>query len=579
MNLTAILKEYDDVDRKKFYDFEFRSALSQIPLEEQETDAYKYEKLAFSLVGNGQKNDWDTYYGPMVTGKKEDGTPAYIPPFESITNEAVLYWEERLSKTNNPLLKMQYAGLVWDFKHKVCEDKYPKDLIPVYIQAMLDVINGDYEPNDVLTVNIIERLVSFIKNKDEYKSQIKAALLRFDNEKTSEDASARLWGVYIRFITENKSWFTPKEEVACIMKHEARLERLSSNAYNNPWAVSEQSKALADYYKSRGKNEDLRRVLLLMENSFRSASASMEPMQWMGILEQVARTYACYGLNDERSRLIKEIEQAGSKAAKTLQCYGVPVDIPKETYAQLKSFLTAGDLEEQYERFCLNYIPNKQQASEQLQKLANQYPLVYMMPTHLMDSQGRPASVIGNIDDDFEGQLVLHVCKDIQISSFFIHYGIQQLKETKALSIDSIMSKVQKSPIINSNRHEIIRQALLAYDSDNFILMCHLLVPQIEAAFRTLIEKSGKAVIRPQKNNNSGFTQRILDDILRDNVITDTFGEDFSFYARIMLTDQRGLNIRNNLCHGLVDPAFFNSVVADRLLHIFCVLVLVKYNN
>lgn len=215
-NLQDILNLYDDVNRKKFYDFEIRGSLSELPIEEQQLDAYKFELLAFSLVGNGNDNDWGTYYGPMLTGKKEDGTPAYMPPIESITNEAVLYWESRISQTHNPLMKMQYAGLVWDFKRKVCNDRYPASLYDDYITSMLDVINGDYEPHDVITVNVIERLSSFIKKDEKYKDQIKAALLRFDDERTSEDASARLWGAYIHFITEHKTWFTPEEEKACI---------------------------------------------------------------------------------------------------------------------------------------------------------------------------------------------------------------------------------------------------------------------------------------------------------------------------------------------------------------------------
>lgn len=577
MSLTEILNRYDDVSRKKFYDYEIRGSLTQLPLEEQSTDAYKYEMLAFSLVGNGDDNDWGTYYGPIAIGQKEDGTPAYIPPLESITNEAVLYWESRISNTSNPLLKMHYAGLVWDFKRKVCSDKYPSSLYAIYINAMIDVINGDYEPHDVITVNVIERLSSFIKKDEQFKKQIKNALLRFDRERTSDDSSARLWGAYIRFITEHKTWFTSAEEAECISKHEERLSRLASPTNNNPWAVSEQSKALADYYKSRGMNEDLRRVLLVMEQSFRLQKTKMEPLQWMGNLEQIANTFAYYGLSDERARLLKEIEQAGNKVAQTLQPHGVSIDIPQEAFEQLKDRLTSGRINEQYELFCLYFIPNRQQASDQLKKLANQYPLVYMMSTQLMDNQGRPASVIGSIDNDFEGQLILHVSRDIQISSVFLHYGIKQLKDTKALSIDAIMSRLKLSPIIDSNRHEIIRQALLAYDLENYITMCHLLIPQIENAFRILIDKSGKAVIRPQNDKNkSGFTQRILDEILKDKVISDIFGEDFAFYARILLTDQRGLNIRNNLCHGLVEPAFFNSVVADRLLHLFCVLTLVR---
>ena len=32
-------------------------------------------------------------------------------------------------------------------------------------------------------------------------------------------------------------------------------------------------------------------------------------------------------------------------------------------------------------------------------------------------------------------------------------------------------------------------------------------------------------------------------------------------------------------CHGLVDPSFFNWAIADRLLHLLCVLTLVKYSS
>lgn len=580
MIIQDILKQYDDVNRKQFYDYELRGALSELPFEEQQQDAYKYEMLAFSLVGNGNENDWGTYYGPMLSGKKDDGSPAYMPALESITNEAVLYWESRIHQTRNPLLKMQYAGLVWDFKRRVCSDRYPSSLYDDYVTSMLDVINGDYEPHDVITVNVIERLSSFVKNDERYKEQIKAALLRFDNERTKEDASARLWGAYINFITEHKTWFSPEEEQACIKKHEERLMRLSSVADINPWAVSEQSKALSDYYKSRNKNSDMNRVLHVMEQSFRKAKTSMDSMQWMGNLEQIARTYAAYGFKEERQRLLKEIEIAGNEATRQMQGHSFSFEIPQEAYDQIKAFLLQGSTDEQFQRFCLYNIIDKEQQANELKKLANQYPLVYMMPTHLMDPHGKPASVIKGIDDDFDGQLVLHICKHIQFNAIFLRFGIGLLRESKALSIENIMIRVKESPIIDVNRQEIIRQALLAYESENYITMCHLIVPQIEDAFRSLLDKSGKPVIRPQKdNNNPGYTQRILDDILKDSVITETFGENFSYYARILLTDQRGLNIRNNLCHGLVEPAFFNGTIADRLLHLLCVLTLVKYSN
>ena len=580
MTLREAIAKFDTVGRKQFYDHEVRASLSEVSSDEQLTDQFKFEVLAFSFVGNGLENDWGTYYGPQFTGKNDDGTPAYYPSIESVTNDAVLYWESRIPETNNPLFKMRYAGLVWDFKKKVCSDKYPTTLYGDYVQSMIDVINGDYEPHDVITVNVIERLSIFIKRDETYKESIKQALLRFDNERATEDSAARFWGAYINFITGHKGWFSQEEEDACIQKHEQRLNRLFSGEKDNPWAVREQSIVLADYYKSRGKINDVQRVLLLMEKAFRQNKDSMESFQWMGNLEQVSQTYSKYGLNEERKRLFKEIEIAGNEAMKNMPVQSMPFEIPSEAFEWVKTFLTSGEIDEQFEKFCMYFIPKKEEQKKELQRLANQYPLVYLMQTHLMDRHGRPSSIIGSIEKDFDGQLVLHICKTMQLNSIFLHYGIKELISTGALSTDNLMKRVINTPIIDTNRQEIIRQALLAYNADNYITMCHLMIPQIEDAFRSLIDKSGKAVIRPQKDqNNSGFTQRILDDILKDSVITEVFGDDFAFYSRILLTDQRGLNIRNNLCHGLVEPAFFNSVIADRLLHLFCVLTLVRYSE
>ena len=576
MTTQQVLSKYDEAGKKGFYYNEIRSDLSNVSLSERSTDEFKYEMLAFSLVGSSSDKDWYTYYGPLTTGRKEDGTPVYYPSLESITNEAVLYWEQRLLQTKNPLLRMQYAGIIWDFKKKVCQDKYPSNLYSDYVNAMLDVVNGDYEPHDVLTVNVLERLSDFTGYNKTYKEEMIKAFQRFDRERAKDDASARLWGAYIQFLTSHKGWVEDVEEQRCVQSCEERLARLASPSQVNPWAVKEQALALADYYKSRTKPEEIRRVLRVMEQSFRNIKDSMPPLQWMGNLEMVANSFANYNLADEKARLLKEIEQAGEQSLTSMQAHKMELNIPKEAYSELKDFLTHGDTKEQYETFCLYYIPRKDQLTNQLKKLSQQFPLVYLMPTQLMDEKGRPSSVVGGIESDFDGQLILHVCKSIQFNSSFLHFGIKELEKTGALSIDNIMSKITGSPIFSSNRIEIIRQALLAYKSENYITMCHLLVPQIEDAFRLLVDKSGSPVIKPQKKSG-GFTQRTLDEILRDKSISNTFGDDFAYYSRIVLTDQRGMNIRNNLCHGLVAPSFFNETVADRILHILCVLSLVCY--
>ena len=579
MTLIEVLNGFDAIDKKRFYAHDVTSELKQLPDEEKHAPQFRYEGIAFSLVANGNETEWGTYYGPMFTGKKADGSPASYPELTDIENDTVLYWETRAQQATNPLLKARYCGLVWDFKKRVCNDSYPNWLFDTYIQSLLDVANGDYEPHDVITVNVLERLSNLAGNNPKYVEQVKAAFERFDNERTGDDNAARLWGALLGFIIRHKGAFTAEEEATLTNKHEARLKRLSREGNSNPWAAKEQATILADYYKSRQKYDDVKRVLNVMEGTFRSNKKNMSPMQWMGNLEQIAGEYATYGLQEERLRLMKEIEVAGNNALSEMTPKQFTFEYPKEALEQLNKMLTEGSFDEQYEKFILYFTPNLQEESKQLKILSERYPFAYMMSTQLMDSQGRPSSVIGVIDTDFEGQLILHISKGIQLKSIPLNSAIRALQESGTLKIAYLMNRAEKCPIIDNSRLEIIRQSMIMYEAGNFITMCHLLVPQIEDAFRKLVDLSGEAIIRPMANRNKkvGYTQRILDDILRDDVVRETFGEDMAFYFRLLLTDQRGMNIRNNLCHGLVDPSFFNYLVADRLLHLFCCITLVAY--
>ena len=58
--------------------------------------------------------------------------------------------------------------------------------------------------------------------------------------------------------------------------------------------------------------------------------------------------------------------------------------------------------------------------------------------------------------------------------------------------------------------------------------------------------------------------------------IEDAFTSDGALYLRLVLTDQRSLNIRNLLCHGIVPPQYFESGAAARLLHVLIMLGMVK---
>jgi Domain of unknown function (DUF4209) len=67
-----------------------------------------------------------------------------------------------------------------------------------------------------------------------------------------------------------------------------------------------------------------------------------------------------------------------------------------------------------------------------------------------------------------------------------------------------------------------------------------------------------------------------LNDILREQAIKDALGEDLRLYLLTFLADERGQNIRNNVCHGFAAPAQFNQRLADQTIHALLAVSLVR---
>ena len=101
-----------------------------------------------------------------------------------------------------------------------------------------------------------------------------------------------------------------------------------------------------------------------------------------------------------------------------------------------------------------------------------------------------------------------------------------------------------------------------------------MLIPQLEAAIRRLIELSNGAVLK--KNRQGGLQLKIFDELLRDEIVENCFGQDTTLYFRVLYTDQRGWNLRNDVCHGISPANTFTDTMADRVFHSLLCIAQVK---
>lgn len=571
--IDKIISEYSDINKIGFSFINIKEELSKVSEEEKRLPEFNYEVVAVSLVDNSRNEHWGTYYGPFLQLRDKDNKNIDVPSLDSITADAIAYWEKRISQTDNPLLKSRYCGLVWDFKIKVCGESYSPNLQQEYIKSLLAAANGNYCDHPVSIVVILERAFQIASTDNDY-ADVKKAYAVFEN-KYATDEFPGLWASQYRLTLKYPKRFSQIEIDTLLSQHEARLSRLSKTI-GSEWMTLDQATLLADYYiKSHNLNE-INRVLRVAEDAFRKNFSSYSSMQQLGVLDDLAHKYAHYSLPKERERLLAEISAIGNKAKNEMDQFEVPTQYSLEALNAVMEDILKGEDDEQIKRFVRYFIPRIEHNAKQLREYSQIFPLQYITGTQIIDDEGRPLSYVGNIDDDFDGQLILHITQSLEFESPILRYVIVKMIGRNILSTTSIRSQLEKSRLFDENKLNFIINCLENYYFKcDPIAFCHLIIPQIEDTIRAIVELSGHSVIRPQRNNK-GYQLKTLDDLLRDESIARIYGDDVCLYLRIYLTDQRGENIRNSLCHGTRKPEMYDLLVADRLLHILMLLSQVR---
>src|SRR2546430_16052740 len=69
---------------------------------------------------------------------------------------------------------------------------------------------------------------------------------------------------------------------------------------------------------------------------------------------------------------------------------------------------------------------------------------------------------------------------------------------------------------------------------------------------------------------------KTFDDLLREEVVVNTLGENASLYFRVLFTDQRGWNIRSGVCHGITSLPAFSWPITERSFHALLVLAVLR---
>lgn len=585
MTLIETLDSFDKSSDKIFDEHEIASELKQlIPEDKSKVDMeLRAELMAFEFMEDypNSETGWGTYFGPMFVINNNDGTATESPSIKLVTNEIIEYWTKRASECKHPILVARYSGLVWDFQNKITGTKPNHTIARIYVQGLIDTsISGAYK-REVYVFKKIERAleISSAINDNSLIEKCKLALIAFEKD-NSQDTKPGLWGYCFDLLIDNKKVKLSQEEVEGIINElEAKLNRLTSpidaGSKIEPWSAEAAAERLAQYYSKKNKPEDVKRVILEIGKAYEAIMNEASAMQASSWTEHLYRLYSKFNLKEEAAQALLKLRELGPKVNDELKPISHTMDIPRDKVEQYVNSITDGTVVEFLDRFTFNYIPIKEDVKKQLFQLAKSAPFQFMVGHALQDEKGRVVATIGSLENDLEGHIVRQVSQNLSFSSLFMHLILEKAKEKYPLTKSDILNYIENSPIIDKSRKSIIEKSLDAYFEKDYLVFTHLIIPQLEEAIRNLIELVGGNVLKPAKRGR-GFQLKTFDEILREEKLIEIIGDDFATYFRILFTDPRGWNLRNNVFHGLANPNVFDNQTGNMLLHSLLCLGLIK---
>jgi hypothetical protein len=537
---------------------------------------YYAEWAAFLFSGRSDhKSIWNTYFGPMMTFR---GSAS--PDLKVLDEEIISYWEQRSKSVKSPVMRARYADLVWDMK-EAAEGKRPShEFAQIAIDAYEESTKQRLYKMEIEGVGWLKRAfeISLSLGDKERANRIIASVFNFYGT-VAKPKLIGVWTFPFDLLYDHRELLTPEQETRLINDLEKMLGAISGGGKQeefDPHGAEAAAERLARHYKRKNDKANAVRVIKAYAGAFKKISLGANSLLAMAWLQPVIERLQQEGLKQEAEELLLLSAEKGKGASSELKQIQVESKIKREDLdALVEQLVGGGDLSDALTRIAIYFIPKAESARKFLEKLRADAPFLSMIPIVLVKEDGHPTAKIGSLDEDAEGRLYNQLDQTIVFSQPFLVHTLAKLKERYSPTAEQIRGFLRLSPLFTKEDDGLLKAGLEAYLKDDFVKAIHVLVPQVEDILRNFLASLGIPTLKPVRNLGI-MDAKSLNDVLSDERMRQVLTEDLWRYLTVVYIDKRGMNLRNDLAHGLLGPAVFNNGVADRVFHTLLVLSLLR---
>ena len=540
------------------------------------------EEIAFTVYAadHGNSSAWGLYFGPMMSWMTQSGERCDLPSMLEMTPDVFQHWADRARQCMHPVMRARYADLLWEIPQKREGVRPDVVMARIAIDSYLEAVEAKRYDHEVTRIAKAKRALDLaLSIGDAQRATHAQNVLLVLDDGSASDEEIGLWGFAYDIFLESPNRRAPltNEQISQIINDlETRLVRLVSAAPTeyHPTGAEAAARRLANHYRRVGNRSAMTRVLESYGEAVKAMHGAAPPFLAAHSLEELYDLFQEFGMQSQADALNDALRIAGEQSLRDMKSISVEVPLdPTETEKYFATILN-GTATEILARIAVQFIPDSDKLEAQMREIAKDAPLRYMIPHVIKDDDGRTIARVGSLETDSDGHLVRHTAQHLDFDIRWLRESFARAVESELITAAAISDFLFASPFYQAKRRAIVDTGLRLYVSGDSLGAIHILIPQLEQAVRQVATAIDAPIYAPRRSG--GLHLRTLDELLRDGSVAPALGVNVVRYLRILLTDPRGWNLRNNVCHGLASMGMLSMPVADRVVHAMLVLALYR---
>lgn len=527
------------------------------------------ETLAFALVDTRMHaSPWGTYFGPMGSGTDKDGKITYFPDIADADAQVIAHWSVRAKTATHPVLKARYADLAWDMCTVIAKTRRDPEMarlaIDAYLASVPSTVRTERHDQFVAALRALD-LAVMIRDAERIECA-RVALLQLHQEVMAAHES-QWWFAFDRLIEEKNAGVTDVERQQIV----ADLEELvlyygdvSKPERFNPHVLEDAAKRLIRYYTRHQRPADAKRLHEAIARAFEHFAGLGNAMLASAVLQTSVNAYRDAGLTDESKRVRILMEEKIGQSRDEMTSFETEIKISRDDMEAFLKAVVVDDLGSTFVKIAAEFLPNREHLEEMVRKSLEQSPLQALMPRKIV-ADDHIAATVGSVQEDPFGRLLQQTTMGFGFEAIWLQTALHRAIETHSLTIEHFVGWTNRRALFDDVTFLI--EGVRAWFEGDQVKAVHVLVPQMERGLRAIVAKLGKPVTKPHGTVAGVGVAIGMGDILYSEELTQALGPDLTLYFLALYADPRGMNLRNRVAHGLINPESINGNLVRLLIH------------